>query len=108
MKNLIKLLKKISFAIIKILYRIPGKKHGRICIINGPPNSGSNGMALYKYIINNTEHKDVFITDKAIGANLSFKDMYKVATSHIFISSHSTFKVNKDRIGSVKMHELYG
>lgn len=89
-----------------MLYRIPRKKHGRICIINGPPNSGSNCMTLYKYIISNTGHKDVFITDRVIGANLRFKDMYKIATSHIFISSHSTFKVSKDRIGIQLWHGI--
>lgn len=89
---------KILIIIIKTLYKMVKKKHGRICIIDETPNSGSNARAMYNFITQEVKYEDVFITRKYMGKGMTLKDMYMVASSHIYICTHRSFKVSKDRV----------
>lgn len=99
MKQKIKFINtKVLIVIIKILYKIVKKKHGRICIIDETPNSGSNARSMYNYLTKEVKYEDVFITRKYIGKGMTLKEMYMVASSHIYLCTHGSFKVSKDRI----------
>ncbi|WP_158651607.1 CDP-glycerol glycerophosphotransferase family protein [Mesobacillus jeotgali] len=83
---------------LKCLYKLVKKKPGRICVIDETPNSGSNAEAIYKYIAEEVKYNDVFITKKYMGRGMTLRDMYMVASSHVYICTHKSFKVSKDRV----------
>ncbi|VTU47593.1 CDP-glycerol--glycerophosphate glycerophosphotransferase [Lactobacillus curvatus] [Latilactobacillus sakei] len=77
-----------------LLKLIPVKK-GRICILNGSGYSGSNGLAMYKYLKEEQDYEDVWLIENFPSSHLPFKVWFKIASAEVILGTHDPYKVSK-------------
>jgi hypothetical protein len=53
---------------------------------------------MYDYIVNTVNHKDVVLVDKLLWRGMSLRDFFEVASSYIYITTHSSVNIPSNRI----------
>ena len=76
---------------------IPVKK-GRICILNGSGYSGSNGLAMYKYLKEEQDYGDVWLIENFPSSHLPLEIWLKIASSEVILGTHDPYKVSKKQV----------
>ena len=90
--------KSCVYTMIVWSFRFIRPHKNRVCIVDGTPNSGSNSRAMYDYIVNTVNHKDVVLVDKLLWRGMSLRDFFEVASSYIYITTHGSVNIPSNRI----------